>query len=230
MSEHDESSDGSELDELRELHRQDRMPAEVRRRLVWRWRSPNARADALDGSAGAERETGFDAGPPDPGLPNAGRARRERPRLRPVAYALAASALMAAAALIAVGRTGSHLGVERELVTLDPEAPRTTNTRAKPSGDPNQAEMRVVGWLIPNSLRRMPSTTDPWMPCRYGFQLSPLMTASNAILRIEYAQCGLPSAMVGSAGCVKITADGYIEEDGHVEASRVSAEEVHCQP
>ena len=68
------------------------------------------------------------------------------------------------------------------------------------------------------------------MPCRQGFQLSPLTAGSNAVLRVEYAQCALPSAMVESAGCVKITADGYLEEDGHLEASRVSAEEVHCQP
>lgn len=247
MTEHDEFSDGSELEELRELHRQDRMPADVRRRLLWRWRNPNARADGIDGgdaplgfagqsphSEGARLDAAVPpaAVPPaallDAVVPDAARARPRR--LRPVAYAFAASALMAVAALIAVGGLGPRSGVERELVTIDPEAPRAPNERARPSGNPSQAEMRVVGWLIPKSLRRIPSTTDPYLPCRYGFQLSPLTSASNAVLRVEYAHCGLPDAMVAGAGCVKITADGYLDDDGHVEASRVLAEEVHCQP
>jgi hypothetical protein len=214
---------------------------------VWRWHGPNAQADSehvasrLDGGDFATNGLARASWSPltsdpldtivrDRAPSDASRTKRGRAQLRPAVYALAAGALMAGAALVAIGDAGPQLAVERELVTFDSEAPRTQNQRARPSGDPNRAEMRIVGWLIPNTLHRLPSTTDPWIPCRHGFQLSPLTTASNAVLRVEYPHCGLPDAMVGSAGCVKITADGYLEEDGHVEASRVLAEEVHCQP
>jgi hypothetical protein len=248
MTEQDVWDEGSELSELRELHRQDRMPSDVRERLLRFAQTPSGAAHGV-GLAGVDAVDASLEQQARPSWP-APQAAHRRPlpgaRFRRTAYALGASALVAAGVALAVGGTSLRFGGEpehvsadgitRDTITLDSEAPRgfrhESSGKAKPSsGDPNQAELRVVGWLIPNSLARVSSAApDPPEPCRYGFQLSPLTTASNAVLRVEYGQCKLPDALVNSGGCVKITADGYVADDGHVEASRVLAEAVHCQP
>jgi hypothetical protein len=256
MTDHDVWDEGSELSELRELHRQDRMPADVRERLMRRVRSPSSMAQ--DGASAAdvvsperqerpswpsaangwlEEQTGrsrADSRAPDPEgadpesiEPKVGA--RKGARSRRLAYGLGASALAVAAALaLSIGAPSMPVGIEPERAAREPA---TTNEPARTSGDPNNAEMRVVGWLIPGSVKRV-AESSPALgeTCRYGFRLSPLSAASNAVLRVEYGHCPLPEALLVGGGCVKITADGYLGDDGHLEASWVMAEDVHCQP
>jgi hypothetical protein len=263
MTLHDDWDEGSELSELRELHRQDRMPADVRERLMRHVRAPSSMAIESAAAADAvwterqarpswppspanhgmeepwaEARAGSKANDPevvdperaDPkGGAQRGGAQRGA-RSRRVVYALGAGALAVAAAMaLSIGAPSPHVGVEPERATREPEV---AHEPVRSSGNPNNAEMRVVGWLIPGSVKRVAEPSpELGATCRYGFRLSPLSTASNAVLRVEYGHCPLPEALLGGrGGCVKVTADGYLGDDGHLEASRVSAEDVHCQP
>jgi hypothetical protein len=135
-----------------------------------------------------------------------------------------------------VGEPTLQLGVEPQHMPSDAAAlsqqARSARGQGQTAGDPNQAEMRVVGWLIPDSLAHL-AVLPPNQQggCRYVFGLRPLASASDAVLRVESAQCVLPEPIIDAAGsCVKVTADGYLGDDGHLEVSRLSAVSARCPP
>jgi hypothetical protein len=235
MTEHDVWDEGSELSELRELHRQDRMPADLRERLIRRVRAPSSLAHDDAGHDGVDASSEEQARPRAvPALLGESRRSARGASSRRAAYGLGASALVAAAVALSIGTPSLRFGAEPQRASLDSKAlselVHESNDQAA-SGDPNQAEMRVVGWLIVDSLRRLDAPPEPGAGCRYGFRLSPLSSASNAVLRVETGRCSLPEPLINAGGsCVKVTANGYLGDDGHLEASRVMAEYVHCQP
>jgi hypothetical protein len=280
----DEGADLPELPELRELHRQDRMPGDVRERLMHRLRRPRAEAQTDAGLREVERGGDGDgrfAGDGDAGGGDVGDgvvgdgdvdgvqqplasprwapslvggaegegvpgAHRRRLAWGLGAAGLGAAGLAAAAVALYVGVPASRMDVElREEAADAPsavsDAQRSRSDRSLASesaggasspGRSTLKELTVVGWLEPGSVKRLPvpGTAEPGA-CRFGFRLRPLAVDSNAALRIEYARCRIPDALTASnGGCVKVTAEGRRAADGHLEAKRVVAQFVQCQP
>jgi hypothetical protein len=248
MTDLDVLDEGSELPELRELHRQDRMPEDVRERLMRRMRMPSAqaRADAELRQAGAD--TGFESGR-DPGTDADGVPRKlARPRWAPslvegterepgahrrrLGWGLGAAALVAAGMALFIGAPALRFGVEPR------EPPSDTPISSESAGGasaPDRTiadELRVVGWLEQGSLKSLAVPgTEARGACRFGFRLRPLTVDSNAVLRVEYPRCRIPEALTNpNGGCVKVTAEGRVAADGHLEAKRVMAQFVQCQP
>jgi hypothetical protein len=231
MTEHDVWDEGSELSELRELHRDDQMPGGMRERLLRRVRAPSllSLADISEGVSpgGAARPSWV------PAALIGGRRSAGGAGLRRAAYGLGASALVAAGLALWISGPSPSLGVVPQQEPADSaNARQLGRDRVQPSGDPNQAEMRVVGWFIPESLAHLAVLPpDQQGGCRYVFGLRPLASNSNVVLRVESAQCLLPDPLISPGGaCVKVTADGYLGDDGHLEASRLTAVPARCPP
>jgi cytochrome c-type biogenesis protein CcmE len=263
MTEQDVLDEGSELPGLRELHRQDRMPEDVRERLMRRMRMPSAQAHAdaglrqvsLDLASDLASHGGGDTGP-DPGLNRGGGRdgdvdgappRLARPRWasslvegagrvpgvhrRRLGWGLGAAALVAAGMALFIGAPALRFGVEPQAAS---DTPISSESAGGASGPDRTIpdELRVVGWLEQGSLKRLAVPgTEARGACRFGFHLRPLTVDSNAVLRVEYPRCRIPETLANAnGGCVKVTAEGRLAADGHLEAKRVMAQFVQCQP
>jgi cytochrome c-type biogenesis protein CcmE len=248
MTEQDVLDEGSELPGLRELHRQDRMPEDVRERLTRRMRMPSAGAHADAGLRQVGPDTGLDlrgggdrdvAGvPPRLARPRwapslvEGAEREPGAHRRRLGWGLGAATLVAAGMALFIGAPALRFGVEPQ------QAPSDTLISSESAGSasgPDRTtpdELRVVGWLEQGSLKRLAVPgTEARGACRFGFRLRPLTVDSNATLRVEYPRCRIPETLANAnGGCVKVTAEGRRAADGHLEAKRVMAQFVQCQP
>jgi hypothetical protein len=256
MTEQDVLDEGSELPGLRELHRQDRMPEDVRERLMRRMRMPSAEAHAGAGlrqvSLDVGPDGGSDKGPdPDPSLDldlDGVPPRLARPRWasslvegaerepgahrRRLGWGLGAAALVAAGLALFIGAPALRFGVEPQQAPSD--TPISSESAGGASGPDRTTpdELRVVGWLEQGTLKRLAVPgTEARGACRFGFHLRPLTVDSNAVLRVEYPRCRIPETLANAnGGCVKVTAEGRLAADGHLEARRLMAQFVQCQP
>lgn len=246
MNEQDVFDEASELPELRELHRQDRMPEDVRERLMRRMRMPSAqaRADAgLREVVGAGADGGSGDGEADALAPRRltprwaaslaeGAEREPGAHRRRLGWALGAAALVVTGMALFIGAPTARWGLEPE------HAPSDTHISSESSGGasaPDRTapdELRVVGWLEHGSLKRLQvPSTEARGACRFGFRLRPLTVDSNAVLRVEYPRCRIPESLTdANGGCVKVTAEGRLAADGHLDAKRLMAQLVQCQP
>jgi hypothetical protein len=252
MTEQDVLDEGSELPGLRELHRQDRMPEDVRERLMRRMRMPSAEAGADAGGKpvgpdpgpelgfkrGGERDRDVDGVTPRLARPRwapssvEGAERQPGALRRRLGWGLGAAALVAAGMALFIGAPALRFGVEPQHAPSDTPISSESAGGASSPDRTTPGELRVVGWLEQGSLKRLPIPgKDARGACRFGFRLRPLTVDSNAVLRVEYPRCRIPETLTdASGGCVKVTAEGRLAADGHLEAKRVVGQLVQCQP
>jgi hypothetical protein len=225
-NEHDTFDDGSELLELRELHHDDRMPADMRERVLGRAQlrpAPPRSAPGLPdfASAALTAAAGESAEPP---WNQASRATARRPRL---GRWLAGAALAAAAAL------ALWLRMPTDPIALESEHPAPLELVARPYSsdelralgvEPGSSEVRVTGMLVPGSLTRLPPLPPHQrIRCGYHFHLRQPGAAGGDGIHVEYARCRAPEQLIDDgATCVEVSATGLLRVDGHLDATRIT--------
>jgi hypothetical protein len=229
-NEHDTFEDWPELQQLRELHQNDRMPASMRERVSRRaealysppqhspGRSPLQHSPlqhSASSLAGAEP------------LPW-GEPRRAPARGRRHALTLAAGGALCAAAALAL-----WLKAPPDRIAVESEHPAPLTLAARPytsdelralGVEPGTTEVRVVGTLVSGSLTRLPPLPPHHRTrCGYHFHLRQPGASSGEGIHVEYARCRAPEQLIDDgASCVEVNAIGLLRADGHLDATRVT--------
>lgn len=226
-NEHDTLDDWPELNELRELHQGDRMPANVRERVSRRAEplySP-LQHSPLNGSL--LQHSAAPSGTSDEPLPG-GEPSRAPARGRRRALMLAAGGGLSAAAALAL-----WLGSAPAPIAFESEHPAPLTLAARPYGsdelsalgvEPGATEVRVVGTLVSGSLTRLPPLPPHHRTrCGYHFHLRQPGASEGEGIHVEYARCRAPEQLIDDgASCVEVTAIGLLRADGHLDATRVT--------
>jgi hypothetical protein len=225
INEHDTFDDWPELLQLRELHQNDRMPADVRERVS---RRAELLHSALDSPAPPNRSS-------DASLPWGEPSRAPRARRRH-ALTLAAGAVLSAAAALAL-----WLGAPPARIVVESEHPAPLTLAARPytsdelralGVEPGATEVRVVGTLVPGSLKRLPPLPPHHRTrCGYHFHLRQPGASSDEAIHVEYARCRAPEQLIDDgASCVQVSAIGLLRADGHLDATRITPTSIGDAP
>lgn len=225
INEHDTFDDWPELRELRELHQNDRMPRDMRERVVRRGATLYAAPDSPSLASGSS----------DASLPWAEPSRAPA-RRRQHALTLAAGGVLSAAAALAL-----WLGVPPDRIAVESEHPAPLELAARPYAsdelhalgvEPGVTEVRVVGTLVPGSLKRLPPLPPHHRTrCGYHFHLRQPDASSGEGIHVEYARCRAPEQLIDDgASCVQVSAIGLLRADGHLDATRVSPTSIADAP
>jgi hypothetical protein len=229
MNEHETFDDWPELRELRELHQDDRMPTDMRERVLRRAQLPPApaRAPLGLGPVLGPAEVALAADDESVGRrpwPGASGATARRPRL---GRWLAGVALAAAAAF------ALWLGLPATPIAFESEHPAPFELVARPYSndelralgvEPGASEVRVTGMLVPGSLTRLPPLPpNQRIRCGYHFHLRQPGALEGDGLHVEYARCRAPEQLIDDgATCVEVSAIGLLRVDGHLDAARIT--------
>lgn len=194
MNEHDTFDDWPELRELREHHHDDRMPANVRERVLAR--------------AGLQA-TGLTA-------------RHRRAPWLAAGGALAVAAAVALWLGMPPERVAVEAEHPAPL-ELSARAYSADELRAL-GIEPGATEVRVTGMLVPGSLSRLPPLPPHQpLRCGYHFHLRQPGASSGDGIHVEYARCRAPERLIDDhATCVQVSAVGLLRTDGHLDATRIT--------
>lgn len=242
MNEHDDLDDSPDLRDLRELHHGDRMPTDMRERVLRRAQLPRAPERSLLGQGellgqsslsaqnGLFGENDAASSPLTSAEPAGWGEPARSPRRRPGRgwMLLGAGTALSVAAALAL-----WLELQPSQLAVESEHPAPLALTARPhsaeelqalGAQPGVSEVRVVGSLVTGSLTRLPPLPPHQrIRCGYHFHLrEPGVTTGDGI-HVEYARCRAPENLIDDgATCVEVTAIGLLREDGHVDATRIT--------
>lgn len=237
MNEHDTFDDWPELEQLREVHRDDRMPSDVRERVLSRAGLPRAFPERpLVGLADAVASSSIEA-EPSAWDESRGRAHAPARRRSRRTWLFAAGAVLPMAAALAL-----WLRIPADRIEVESEHPAPLELAARPHSaeelralgvEPGTSEVRVVGRLVSGSLSRLPPLPPHQrIRCGYHFHLRQSGETSGDGLHVEYARCRAPEALIDDgATCVEVTAVGVMRSDGHLDATGLTPKIITpCSP
>jgi hypothetical protein len=119
-----------------------------------------------------------------------------------------------------------------ERIAVESEHPAPLELSARPYSsdelgalgvEPDTTEVRVVGALVPGSLKRLPPLPPHQrIRCGYHFHLRAPDARAGEGIHVEYARCRAPEQLIDDgATCVEVSAVGVLRADGHLDATRI---------